>query len=138
MFVPTQRAQSEEILLGNIKFRAWDLGGHEQVRVLWRDYFFEANGIVFMIDISDDNRHEEAKEELYALLNDKHLESLPFLILCNKIDLVNLPPNQIRDNLIASFELESFQSRQIQIFPCSLLKDTNTIASAFQWLGDVL
>jgi len=31
LFVPTQRPSVEAVEVGNVKFRAWDLGGHRQV-----------------------------------------------------------------------------------------------------------
>lgn len=36
--------------------------GHEQVRTLWRDYFFETDAIIFMVDSADLERMEEAKQ----------------------------------------------------------------------------
>jgi len=86
-FIPTQRAQLEEITLGNVVFRTWDLGGHEQVRNLWRDYFFEADAVVFVVDIADQSRIHEAREELDGLLKDEGLAGVPIVILANKTDL---------------------------------------------------
>lgn len=44
-----------------MKFKAWDLGGHEQVRSFWKEYFIEADAIIFVLDASDRERMEEAK-----------------------------------------------------------------------------
>lgn len=65
-------------MLGNVKFRTWDLGGsfsnsipsvveksvagHEQVRSLWKEYFFEADAVIFVLDSADHERLEEAKK----------------------------------------------------------------------------
>lgn len=64
---PTMYATSEELLLGNIKLTAYDIGGHRQVRKVWREYFPVADGIVFIIDVSKRSRLEEAKIELDSL-----------------------------------------------------------------------
>jgi GTPase SAR1 family protein len=33
-FVPTQRAKEEELTIGGVSIKAWDLGGHQAVRSL--------------------------------------------------------------------------------------------------------
>ena len=53
------------MIIGNINFKAFDIGGHESARRLWRDYFSSGvQGIVFIVDASDRIRFPEAKKEL--------------------------------------------------------------------------
>jgi len=136
MFIPTQRAQLEEVVLGNVQFRAWDLGGHEQVRALWRDYYFEANAVIFVVDVADEERYEEAKNELHNLLNDKNLQDVIFLILGNKTDL---KPEVTRLEVVSLLGIQSQidSGRKIEVFLSSLLQD-NSFQDAFKWLSDTL
>lgn len=73
----------------NLTLTVWDVGGQEKIRPLWRHYYQGTNGLIFVIDSSDIMRMQEAKEELYGIIDTEEFRDVPVLILANKQDLPN-------------------------------------------------
>lgn len=42
----------------------WDVGGQDKIRPLWRHYFQNTQGLIFVIDSNDRERITEAQKEL--------------------------------------------------------------------------
>ena len=138
---PTRFPHDEEITIGNIRFKAHDVGGHTAARRLWKQYMTAINGIIFIIDSTDYKRFFEAKNELYKLLNDENLQEIPFLILGSKFDSpIAVTEIQLRAEL--GLEQTSgkdgsklYHNKQpVELFMSSVVKRTG-YQDGFNWLN---
>ena len=46
------------------KLNVWDIGGQKAIRPYWKNYYENTDGMVFVVDSSDEVRLEECVEEL--------------------------------------------------------------------------
>lgn len=77
----------ETVEYKNIQFTVWDVGGQDKIRPLWRHYFQNTQGIIFVVDSNDRDRVVEAREELQRMLNEDELRDALLLVFANKQDL---------------------------------------------------
>eukprot|EP00928_Gymnodinium_smaydae_P022694 TRINITY_DN1897_c0_g1_i4.p1 TRINITY_DN1897_c0_g1~~TRINITY_DN1897_c0_g1_i4.p1 ORF type:complete len:194 (-),score=59.88 TRINITY_DN1897_c0_g1_i4:47-628(-) len=144
--VPTLHPHSEELMIKNIRFRTYDLGGHETARRIWKDYFATVDGIIFIVDAADRTRFQEAREELSGLLNEQSLSTVPFVVLGNKIDIpVAASEDELR-NVLGLYSHMTYGRdtrkndtgvRPVELFMVSIVKRMG-YAEAFQWLSQFL
>ena len=85
--VPTIGFNVETVHYKNISFTVWDVGGQDRLRPLWRHYFANTQGLIFVVDCDDTTRIDEAKEELSKMLEEDELRNACVLVLANKQDL---------------------------------------------------
>lgn len=87
--IPTIGFNVETVEYKNISFTVWDVGGQDKIRPLWRHYFQNTQGLIFVVDSNDRERAEEAKEELTKMLQEDELRDAVLLVFANKQDLPN-------------------------------------------------
>ncbi|GIY76564.1 ADP-ribosylation factor 1 [Caerostris extrusa] len=80
----------ETVEYKNISFTVWDVGGQDKIRPLWRHYFQNTQGLIFVVDSNDRERIGEAREELMRMLAEDELRDAVLLIFANKQDLLML------------------------------------------------
>jgi GTP-binding protein SAR1 len=142
---PTQMPTSEELQIAGVNFKAFDLGGHEIARKVWKDYYAKVDAIVYLVDAADRERFPESMRELGGLLSDDGLASVPFLVLGNKIDL---PYAVSEDELRHSLGLAGYTTgkgkaapdasiRPIEVFMCSVAKRMG-YGDGFRWLSQYI
>lgn len=74
----------ETVEYKNISFTVWDVGGQDKIRPLWRHYFQNTQGLIFVVDSNDRERIGEAREELMRMLAEDELRDAVLLIFANK------------------------------------------------------
>jgi len=137
---PTQYANSEELVMGGVKFTTYDLGGHFAARRVWKEYCVEVDGIVFLVDAADIDRFEESRKELGALLKSNELKDVPFLILGNKIDKKGaVNESTLREQLglkqtTGKKAVPQKGVRPMEVFMCSVIKRSG-FKEGIQWLS---
>jgi len=68
--IPTIGFNVETVEYKNICFTVWDVGGQDKIRPLWRHYFQNTQGLIFVVDSNDRERITEAQEELQKMVHD--------------------------------------------------------------------
>jgi small GTP-binding protein len=68
--IPTIGFNVETVEYKNICFTVWDVGGQDKIRPLWRHYFQNTQGLIFVVDSNDRERIVEAQEELQKMVRE--------------------------------------------------------------------
>ena len=108
----------------------WDIGGQQAIRPYWKNYYDNTDGIVFVVDSSDEERLKECTDELKSLMSEDQLAKVPLLVYANKQDLVHaLGPEEVMENLA----LSSIEGRTWNIQACSAVSKEG-LQEGMEWL----
>uniref|UniRef100_A0A0D9WNH9 GTP-binding protein SAR1A n=1 Tax=Leersia perrieri TaxID=77586 RepID=A0A0D9WNH9_9ORYZ len=141
---PTQHPTSEELRIGRIKFKVFDLGGHQIARRVWRDYYAKVDAVVYMVDAADRYRFAESRKELDGLLSDDALAGVPFLVIGNKIDILSAAPEEELCHCLGltgtgkgNVDLRGTDMRPIEVFMCSVVRRMG-YGDGFRWMSQYI
>jgi len=134
--IPTIGFNVETLTYGNLKITAWDVGGRDKIRPLWRHYYANTSALIFVVDSNDRERMDEACEQLHEMANEDELRNLPVLIFANKQDLPNVfTLDEIKEKLNLSKFDESNTKWHLQP---SIASKNQGLNEGFQWLASTL
>jgi len=68
------------IISGHFLVTMIDVGGGNKIRAIWKNYFAEVHGVIFVVDSSDHQRMVESKAELAQLLSNELISGKPVLL----------------------------------------------------------
>ena len=67
--IPTIGFNVESVEYKNVSFTVWDVGGQDRIRQLWKHYYANSDGIIFVIDANDNDRIKDARK--YCILGER-------------------------------------------------------------------
>lgn len=119
----------------DVRYKIWDVSGKEHIRPLWKAYARQTDAIIFVVDSANEERMDEAKEELFNLVNCAQLNGAPILVFANMQDLPNaLTPLEVTEKL----SLPHLNTRHLwYLQPTSALRGDG-IVEGFKALEDMI
>ncbi|XP_075894593.1 ARF GTPase 2a [Nelusetta ayraudi] len=132
--IPTIGFNVETVEYKNISFTVWDVGGQDKIRPLWRHYFQNTQGLIFVVDSNDRERIAEAREELMRMLAEDELKEAVLLVFANKQDL----PNAMNAaDITEKLGLHSMRNREWYI-QATCATDGAGLYEGLDWLSNAL
>lgn len=132
--IPTIGFNVENITFRGLNFCVWDIGGQDKIRVLWKHYYQNIDGIIYVIDSNDNDRIEESAEELNKILAEDELKDSALLVMANKQDLKNsMTPKDLTEKL----ELSKIKDRPWLVQGTSATTGQG-LKEGFDWMASTL
>lgn len=98
--IPTIGFNVETLDYKGLNFTVWDVGGQDKIRVLWKHYYQNTDGLIFVVDSNDRDRVDDAADEMKKMLAEEELKDCVILVMANKQDLSGaMSPNEITDKM---------------------------------------
>ena len=141
--VPTEGFNAESLKYkgndGRLELTLWDLGGQDKLRNMWKHYLVGSDGIIFVVDATDDARLELCGQELATCLQDESLAEARILVLANKQDQTGAKSEQqVADKMgLSEPDGRTFAllgKRPFHIFGTSAVKNSESVFIAVDWL----
>eukprot|EP00455_Lapot_gusevi_P001762 TRINITY_DN10676_c0_g2_i1.p1 TRINITY_DN10676_c0_g2~~TRINITY_DN10676_c0_g2_i1.p1 ORF type:complete len:189 (+),score=56.17 TRINITY_DN10676_c0_g2_i1:61-627(+) len=128
--MPTQGFNIKSLQQDGFKLNVWDIGGQKAIRPYWKNYYDNADALIWVVDGSDRKRVEETLSELTTILAEDKLSGVPLLVFANKQDLVTaMPPRELAETL----GLHTIRGRAWQIQGCSA-KTGDGLRDGLEWV----
>ncbi len=112
------------------KLIMWDLGGQPGLRNIWDKYYAECHAILFVVDATDSDRFDEAKQALDKPLGSRDTFGAPLLVLASKCDQAIA---QDTEEVASSLGLTAVTSRPHKVLQASSHSGKG-IADGVSWL----
>ncbi|XP_053471397.1 ADP-ribosylation factor-like protein 13B isoform X5 [Ictalurus furcatus] len=136
---PTVGFSKVDLKQGKFEVTIFDLGGGKRIRGIWKNYYSESYGVVFVVDSSDVQRIHETRDTMAEVLRHPRIAGKPVLVLANKQDRDGA---MAEADIIENLSLEKLVNENkclCQIEPCSAVlgygkKIDKSIKNGLNWL----
>ncbi|XP_067259081.1 ADP-ribosylation factor-like protein 13B isoform X3 [Chanodichthys erythropterus] len=136
---PTVGFSKVDLKQGKFEVTIFDLGGGKRIRGIWKNYYSESYGVVFVVDSSDVQRIQETRDTMAEVLRHPRIAGKPVLVLANKQDQDGALAEA---DIIETLSLEKLVNENkclCQIEPCSAVlgygkKVDKSIKNGLNWL----
>ncbi|PIO59177.1 hypothetical protein TELCIR_19368, partial [Teladorsagia circumcincta] len=81
-----------KVEINNTCLNFWDLGGQEDLRTLWVNYYDEANALIFVIDATRRDLFEEVAAVFKEVMSNEYVRMIPVLVAVNKSEIEGAAP----------------------------------------------
>ena len=98
--MPIIRIEFGRLTINGNPLMIWNIGGRSAYRLMRRQYYEKLSAFIFVVDSTDHQRIDQAREQLHQLTNDENFRDKSILIFANKQDLSDaMNSDQLRDKL---------------------------------------
>ncbi|XP_041370593.1 ADP-ribosylation factor 2-like isoform X1 [Gigantopelta aegis] len=133
--IPTIGFNVETVQYKNVNFTAWDVGGRDKIRPLWRHYYQNTQAVIFVVDSNDRERLDDVASEIEILFSEDELNDAVIVVVCNKQDL---PGAMTVTEIAESIRLNKLaKNHATAIFGCSALNGDG-LYEPLDWLVQML
>ena len=131
--IPTIGFNVERVEYKNLKMTIWDIGGQDRLRPLWRHYYENTNGIIFVVDSCDRTRVKIVRDEIAKMMSEPALREAKLCVFANKQDM----PNALSaSELVEGLELRNLKSQWF-VQPTSAVTGAG-LYEGLDWLASAL
>ncbi|XP_058808844.1 uncharacterized protein LOC131674274 isoform X2 [Phymastichus coffea] len=128
-----------------LTIRLYDVGGSPQIRELWKKYYEEVHGVIYVVDSSDNKRLFETAQVFQELACHDFITQKPILILANKQDQrITLNEMNLID-FMNLYRVANFSRCFTRVEICTCFRDRNknfnlnkSIDKGFEWLINMI
>ncbi|XP_052770764.1 uncharacterized protein LOC128210454 [Mya arenaria] len=134
--IPTIGFNVETISHKGVNITAWDVGGRDKMRPLYRHYFQNTAGLVYIFDCADKDRFGDSLEELKSFMGEDELRNTALLVLANKQDITGaITPTEVEKRVS---EILTPIDRTWAVFGVSAVTDLSGLKVALDWLTSAI
>ncbi len=92
-YKPTLGFNVKDLSMEDLQFQIWDAPGQAKLRKTWKRGYTKAELLVFILDVADRDRFQEARETLKDVLDKVKTKKAPLIFCYHKMDLPEAQAN---------------------------------------------